>query len=106
MKAVGALKVVTVSLVLVYAAIIVADPTVKVALIMGGTAVITTMIGSGTAFILRRMDRKQLQGIQSGVSEMKVSIDGKLDQFIETTKSLSHAEGRREGVESQRQKEK
>lgn len=65
------------------------DTSVKVALIV---AIPSTITSIGT-LVLGLMNR-------SGLKEVHESVNGKLKQLIETSGKLSHAEGRREGVEA------
>lgn len=83
------LKMLTLIVSVMAAAIIALDPTVQVALIM---AVPTTLLGIGT-LVLGFMNRNKLNKID-------ISVDGKLSQLMDTQQKLSHAEGRREGVDA------
>lgn len=95
----SALKAVAVAIGVVAAAIYATDPTVKVAIIAATIAAIPPTIVGILNFFLGRANRKNIQ-------QINVSVDGKLDRFMETAQKLSHAEGRREGVEATEDKAK
>lgn len=80
------LKILTLIVSVMAAAIIALDPTVQVAIVM---AIPTTILGIGT-LVLGFMNRNKLNKID-------VNVDGKLSQLMETQQKLSHAEGRAEG---------
>jgi hypothetical protein len=75
------------------AAIYALDPKIQTAIIAGLIAAIPPTIVGVLNFLQGRMNRKNIQKIE-------VSINGKLDKFMETSQKLSHAEGRREGLEA------
>ena len=110
---------------LVAGAALAMDPTIKVALIMSGPV---TLIGIGTLTLgfLTRRDSKRMQDkqdkMQSDQAKLKDSMNGHFDklmtereqvgkelgiakdQLINTAKDLAHAEGVKEGSDSERSK--
>ena len=92
--------------VLVYASVAVGafffmlDPTVKVALIVSIPATVTGLV----TLILGIVNRQQLKAIKvdvnSNFSRLLSEKANAQSQLTESQKKLSHAEGRREGVES------
>jgi hypothetical protein len=92
----GALKITTVILSVAAAAIIALDPTIKVALIVATPGTITGIL----TFTLGILGRRDARELKMGQENMQSSVDGKLSQLIETKEQLSHAQGRREGVEA------
>ena len=56
-----------------------------------------TAIAAFGAFIYGIVNRNKIQRFQ-------ITVDGKMDKLLETTASSAHAEGRREGVESEQQR--
>jgi hypothetical protein len=88
----GAGKIIIITLIATWAAAVAIDPTVKVAVIVGVSNIVAVVV---TALL----GRKKLNTLQ-------VSIDGKLSQLIDTKEQLSHAQGRREGIESTEDKKR
>ena len=99
------------------AAIVVINPTVEVALIVAVPGIITGMGTICLALLNRRDARKDASEMKAIQSKMQTSIDGHFtklldqkqiisEQLVEKTDKLSHAEGRREGIESTEEKPK
>jgi hypothetical protein len=89
------------------AAIVVMDPTVKVALIV---AVPLAVANCGT-LLLGFLNRSDVKTSLANQEKMKASMDGHFSkllaeraqqgvELVDKTDKLSHAEGRREGIES------
>jgi hypothetical protein len=96
----GALKITTVIFGIIGAAIFAADPTIRVALIVATPGTITGIL----TFTLGLLNRRDARALKVGQENMQKSVDGKLDKYIETKEQLSHAQGRREGVEATEEK--
>jgi hypothetical protein len=107
---IAAWKVASAVAVAISATVIVMEPTVKVALIMGVSAIVTMIAGK---LMERWFPPKILQKIATSQNEIKVSVDGnfkrmlddkeKQDKLIaQSDKDLARAEGHREGSESER----
>ena len=95
-------------------AVVATEPSVKLAIIAGATAVTTTIV-------VKLMDRwfpsKQLQSIQAAQNRIEVSVDGNFKRMLDdkekqdklmtqADKDLARAEGHREGAEGEREKGK
>jgi hypothetical protein len=99
---IGLAKAVAWGSVAVWAIVIAMDPTVKVAFIMSGGMVCASVPALVLGLLNRKDNRASARALLDGQANMQKSVDGKLDQFIETKQQLSHAEGFRAGSESER----
>jgi hypothetical protein len=128
---IGIAKGVSIGIVVVATVIVAMDPTYKVALVVGATAISVALITNGTTLFVRWLDRKDRQEILFGqqktqelVNDVKHQTDGifahmsaKADkaeaksdrQDIElkaATTRADNADGRREGVEAEQERHK
>ena len=56
-----------------------------------------TAVAAFGAFLYGVLNRNKIQKFQ-------ITVDGKMDQLLESTRASAHADGRREGVESEQQR--
>src|SRR6202795_272022 len=87
------------------------EPTVKVALIVAASGLLSTLISTGTLLYLGRKGKGMLTEIRMDVNSnftkmreernaQTVKVDESAAQLAAATSKLSHAEGRREGFEA------
>jgi hypothetical protein len=99
----GAMKLVFIASVLAGAAFAVIDPTTKGYIIAGCIAAIPpTVTGFFNHWKISTVERK-VDGMNS---ELRAEKKQAVAELVDTSKQLSHAEGRREGIESTEDKPK
>jgi septal ring factor EnvC (AmiA/AmiB activator) len=131
---IGVWKVAGLALALASVLAVALDPSVQVAMIVGATAVSTAVISGGVALWMHRADRRERQEDQQLRKEDQARLHSKLGevkdtmqqvetntnnnltqanqkltdvsvQLAEVRERLSHAEGRKEGAASERDKQ-
>lgn len=98
----AAFKIASISAALIGAVFFTIDPTVKVAIII---AIPQVVVGLGT-LVLGFVNRQATRELHQTTAQLEVRVDGRLTELLsarekqaEVQSALSHAEGRREGLE-------
>jgi hypothetical protein len=103
---------------------VLADPTVKVALITGGTAIVAVIISGGFAMLVHKLERNERladrladevkrkaehEELMAGQAVIQGSVDGAAkilrDKYDAASTRADQAEGEARGIESERTRE-